>query len=94
MTKSIKRVLEKKFNQRKAAFGKHRNIDRSTGREFTVQYAGTAFKITLFKLRPHKPKPKSYDKDKDEKENKEENIKEEPTSDGSEVNNVNVLFFE
>ena len=33
MTKSIKRVLEKKFNQRKAVFGKHRNIDRARTRE-------------------------------------------------------------
>ena len=89
MTKSIKRVLEKKFNQRKAVFGKHRNIDRSTGREFTVQYAGTAFKITLFKLRPHKPKPKSYDK---ENQNKDEAVKEEPTSDGSEVITLSVFL--
>ena len=66
MTKSIKRVLEKKFQQRKIAFGKHRNVDRATGVDHIVSFAGTTFKITEFKLRPQKPRPKNYpDKDKE-----------------------------
>ena len=60
MTRSIKRVLEKKFNQRKANFGKHRNIDKSSGVEHLIAYAGTTFKITDYKLRPQKPRPKNY----------------------------------
>merc|ERR1712130_237331 len=78
MTKSIKRVLEKKFQARKAAYGKHRNIDRSTGVETIVQFAGTAFKITEFKLRPQKPRPKNYpEKEKEANGIKEENGEDE-----------------
>ena len=83
--------MEKKYSHKSKIFGKHRNIDRSTGVDHIVTFAGSTFKITEFKLRPQKPRPKSYpDKDKegpvekeDEKmenkneENGEEDVKQE-----------------
>merc|ERR1711953_119210 len=41
-------------------FPKHRNIDKSTGVEYNISYAGTTVKFTEYKLRTTKPKPKSY----------------------------------
>ena len=60
--------------------------------ETIVQFAGTTFKITEFKLRPQKPRPKNYpEKEKEANGVKEENEENEEKNETSAVDKVTIM---
>jgi hypothetical protein len=42
-------MLAKKVQAKLSLIGKHENIDRSSGVDFTVSYGGTSFVVTEYK---------------------------------------------
>ena len=50
-------MLAKKVHSKLALLGKHENIDRSSGVDFTVTYGGTSFVVTEYKT--HAPSPEA-----------------------------------
>ncbi|CAG5112147.1 Oidioi.mRNA.OKI2018_I69.chr2.g6393.t1.cds [Oikopleura dioica] len=83
---AMQKMLARKIHSKLALLGKHENIDRSSGVDFTVTYGGTSFVVTEYKTKV--PSPESAEKVTVKTENGEsENIAHENSSKSSENSN-------